>query len=117
METNAYLDSRVADRLADPGARDVPSSSGEAAQGAAAAAESAASSTDSGGRGLFQRARDLREGFARTFEPTDRTVSDLGREFDSRVSGGIDRGRQAALDWTRRKARDRWRGYWGKDPD
>ena len=104
----------------DPGGR---ATSGQAAQAAAAAAAasgqpSSASgepSGDQGGRGLFQRARDLRAAVDRAFQPTDKTVAELGSDFDSRVRGAADRGRDAAIDWTRRKARDRWNDYWGPD--
>ena len=100
----------------DPGGRTIPSSGDQAAQAAAAAAAAAGDpSGGAGGRGMLQRAHDLRASVDRAFQSSDRTVAELGSDFDSRVRGAADRGRDAAVDWTRRKARDRWHDYW--DPN
>ena len=96
----------------DPGGRTIPPSGDQAAQAAAAAAAAVGDpSGGAGGRGMLQRARDLRASVDRALQPSDRTVAELGSDFDSRVRGAADRGR----DWTRRKARDRWHDYW--DPN
>ena len=84
----------------------------QAAQAAQAAEAAKAAAGEAASPGLYERARNFRDGVHDNLRSDAPTVDQLGTDFNRRVRDTAERKGAESVDWVRQNAQKRWKQYW-----